>query len=95
MLFAYPGVDREAGGISADADHTRTVLAIIYSDNLELSEQNVRSAGASITKPIFSFLAADNSTSPTPVETNWRSSRISSPNRAASQGRKHSAVVCW
>jgi hypothetical protein len=46
MLFAYPGVDREAEGISADADHTRTVLAIIYSDNLELSEQNVRSAGA-------------------------------------------------
>ena len=53
--FGYPGADREAGGISSDADHTRTPLAILYSDNLELSEQKVRSAGGKIVKPISSF----------------------------------------
>jgi predicted enzyme related to lactoylglutathione lyase len=53
--FTYPGLEREAGGISGDADHTHTVLAILYSDSLELSEQKVRSAGGRIVKPIFSF----------------------------------------
>lgn len=53
--FAYPNAEREAGGISSDADHTRAALAILYSDNLELSEEKVRSAGGRIVKPIFSF----------------------------------------
>jgi len=52
---AHAGADREAGGISDDADHTRSPLAILYSDNLEASEQKVRSAGGKIVKPIFSF----------------------------------------
>ena len=53
--FTYPGADSESGGISGDADHTRTPLAILYSTNLELSEEKVRSAGGRIVKPIFSF----------------------------------------
>jgi predicted enzyme related to lactoylglutathione lyase len=53
--FSYASGEREAGGISGDTDHTRTTLAILYSDNLELSEQKVRSAGEKIVKPIFSF----------------------------------------
>jgi uncharacterized protein len=53
--FAYPGAEGEAGGISDSPDHTLTALAILYSDNLESSEQKVRAAGGRITKPIFSF----------------------------------------
>ena len=53
--FGYPGAEREAGGISSDTGHTRAPLAILYSDNLELSEEKVRSAGGKIVKPIFSF----------------------------------------
>ena len=53
--FAYPGAEREAGGISDTPDHTPTALAILYSDNLESSEQKVRAAGGRIVKPIFSF----------------------------------------
>jgi len=53
--FGYPGAEREAGGISADTDHTHETLAILYSDNLEETEKKVRSAGGKIVKPIFSF----------------------------------------
>lgn len=53
--FSYSGADREAGGISVDKDHTRDALAVLYSDNLELSEEKVRAAGGKIIKPIFSF----------------------------------------
>ena len=53
--FGYGGADREAGGISNDKNHTRTPLAILYSEDLEGSEQKVRSAGGKIVKPIFSF----------------------------------------
>jgi uncharacterized protein len=53
--FTYPGAEREAGGISGDPAHTTTALAILYSDNLESSEQKVRAAGGKIIKPIFSF----------------------------------------
>lgn len=53
--FRYPDTEREAGGISGGAEHTRGPLAILYSDNLELSELKVRSAGGKIVKPIFSF----------------------------------------
>lgn len=52
--FRYPGAEREAGGISADTE-TRAPLGILYSDNLEASEQKVRAAGGTIVKPIFSF----------------------------------------
>lgn len=53
--FGYPGADREAGGLSSDPHNTGGPLAILYSENLELSEQKVRSAGGKIIKPIFSF----------------------------------------
>ncbi|HEY4363606.1 MAG TPA: VOC family protein [Bryobacteraceae bacterium] len=53
--FTYTGGDRESGGINGVPDHTRAPLAILYSDNLELSEQKVRSAGGQIVKPIFAF----------------------------------------
>ena len=53
--FGYAGADRESGGISNDPDHTRDPLAILYSDNLEASEQRVQLAGGTIVKPIFSF----------------------------------------
>lgn len=53
--FTCASGDREAGGISGDPDHTRVPLAILYSDDLEASEQKVRSAGGKIVKPIFSF----------------------------------------
>ena len=53
--FGYAGADREGGGISNDPDHTRDPLAILYSDNLEASEQRVQLAGGTIVKPIFSF----------------------------------------
>jgi len=53
--FTYPGTDRESGGINGIADHTGAPLAILYSDNLELSEEKVRSAGGKIVKPIFAF----------------------------------------
>jgi predicted enzyme related to lactoylglutathione lyase len=53
--FVYPNAEREAGGISSAVDHTRAALAIVYSDNLELSEEKVQSAGGRIVKPIFSF----------------------------------------
>lgn len=53
--FAYPGAAREAGGISANPEHTRGPLAILYSDNLEATEQSVIAAGGKISKPIFSF----------------------------------------
>ena len=53
--FTPTGAGREAGGITSDPDHARAPLAILYSDNLEQSEQRVRSAGGKIVKPIFSF----------------------------------------
>ena len=53
--FGYPGADREAGGISADPEHTHAPLAILYSDDLEASETRVKRAGGTIVKPIFSF----------------------------------------
>lgn len=53
--FRYSDADREAGGISAGNAQTHGPLAILYSDNLEASEQSVRSAGGEIVKPIFSF----------------------------------------
>jgi|SRR5579871_1221520 len=53
--FTYPGADREAGGMSTDRDHTTAPLAILYSADLEQSEETVRAAGGTITKPIFSF----------------------------------------
>src|SRR5690349_3450059 len=53
--FGYPGGEREAGGISGDAQHTRAPLAILYSDNLEGSQKKVEAAGGKIAKPIFSF----------------------------------------
>ena len=53
--FGYPGAEREAGGIAADPEHTRGPLAVLYSDNLEASEQSVIAAGGKISKPIFSF----------------------------------------
>jgi len=53
--FGYPGAEREAGVISSDTDHTRAPLTILYSDNLELSEEKVRSAAGKSSKPIFSF----------------------------------------
>ena len=64
-LMAYEGkLSREqlalvpapkSTGTHHDADHTRSPLAILYSDNLEASEQKVRSAGGKIVKLIFSF----------------------------------------
>ena len=51
--FTYASADNGAGGISGDQDHTRVPLAILYSDDLEASEQRVRSAGGKIAKPIF------------------------------------------
>ena len=53
--FMYTGSDRESGGISGDPNHASAPLAILYSDSLESSEQQVRAAGGKITKPIFSF----------------------------------------
>ena len=53
--FGYAGADREAGGISMDPEHTRGPLAILYSENLEASEDKVKSAGGKIVKPILSF----------------------------------------
>jgi uncharacterized protein len=53
--FAYSGAEQEAGGISADPNHTTTPLAILYSDNLESSQEKVSAAGGKIIKPIFSF----------------------------------------
>ena len=55
LSFGYAGADRQAGGISNDTDHTRSLLAILYSDRLEGSEQKVQAAGGKIVKPIFSF----------------------------------------
>ncbi len=53
--FAYMGAQRESGGISGDPNYTPAPLAILYSENLESSEQKVRAAGGRIIKPIFSF----------------------------------------
>jgi predicted enzyme related to lactoylglutathione lyase len=53
--FGYPGAEREAGGINGDINHTRSPLAIIYSEDLEASEKKVQSAGGKIVKAIFSF----------------------------------------
>jgi uncharacterized protein len=53
--FGYAGADREAGGISAEKNHTRAPLAILYSDDLEATERSVTAAGGKIVKPIFSF----------------------------------------
>ena len=53
--FVYAGAECESGGISSDPSHTPAPLAILYSDNLESSEQRVKEAGGTITKPIFSF----------------------------------------
>src|SRR5215831_1958798 len=53
--FSYTGGDGEAGGMNSDGDHTRHPLAILYSDDLEASEQKVRSAGRKNVKAIFSF----------------------------------------
>ena len=53
--FTYRGADREAGGFSADPNHTRAPLAVLYSDDLEASEKSVAAAGGKIVKPTFSF----------------------------------------
>lgn len=53
--FTPPGGAREAGGINSGADPSRAPLAILYSDDLEATEQAVHAAGGKIVKPIFSF----------------------------------------
>ena len=53
--FGYPGAEREAGGLSADRNHTPGPLAILFSNDLEATEKQVTAAGGKIVKPIFSF----------------------------------------
>ena len=51
--FSQAGLD---GGFNADNDHkTAAPLAIIETDDIELMEAGVRSAGGTITRGIFAF----------------------------------------
>lgn len=46
---------RIAGGFTKDTGHTPGILVVIYADDLEATEQKIKSAGAKIVRPIFSF----------------------------------------
>lgn len=75
--FGYAAADREGGGISNDPDHTRDPLAILYSDNLEASEQRVQSAGGKSSNRSFPFLEGGVSTSPIQAGTSLPSGQTS------------------
>lgn len=51
--FANAGID---GGIQNDPDHANAPpLVVLKADDLEAAEASVTAAGATITRPIFSF----------------------------------------